>query len=77
MYSIRQPPRISAAPTKADNLRTLIGILSESQSHELNLKFNDINTFESHTYIGNAVFWVMPQCSLAGGYTTSASKFKI
>lgn len=28
MYSVRQPPKISAAPTKADNLRTLIGIIS-------------------------------------------------
>jgi hypothetical protein len=41
MYSEKQPPRTSAAPTMADNLRTLIGIISAGQSHELNLKFND------------------------------------
>jgi hypothetical protein len=57
---------MSAAPTMADNLRTLIGIISAGQSHELNLKFNDSNTLEYH--IGNAVFWIMPHCGLVHGY---------
>jgi hypothetical protein len=38
IYSTRQPPRISVAPTKADSLRTRIGIPSAGQSHEFNLK---------------------------------------
>ena len=68
MYSVRQPPRMSAAPTMADNLRTLIGIISAGQSHELNLKFNDSNALEYNTYIGNVVFWIMPQRGLIHGY---------
>jgi len=58
---------MSAAPTMADNLRTLIGIYSAGQSHELNLKFNDSNALEYHTYIRNTVFWIMP-CGLIHGY---------
>lgn len=67
MYSVRQPPRMSAAPTMADNLRTLIGIISAGQSHELNLKFNNGNALEHHTYIGNVVCWITPQRDLVHG----------